>query len=76
MGGGGGGGGGRSEGRSLDALSFDMQHDHVLKKLSFNLLTLRDGGGEGSVGKNSEYDQEIPQSQTADKVFATMLLHS
>ena len=46
-------GGGRSEGRSLDALSFDMQHYHVLKKLSFNLLTPR-VGGEGSVGKNSK----------------------
>ena len=71
------GGGGRSEGRSLDALSFDMQHDHVLKKLSFNLLNPRVGEGRGLWAKIvSEYDQEIPQSQTADKVFATMLLHS
>ena len=29
-----------------DSLLFDMQHNHDLKKLSFDLLTLRvDGGG-------------------------------
>ena len=27
-----------------------MQHDHVLKKMNFDLLTLRSGGGEGSAG--------------------------
>ena len=36
--------------------SFDMQHDHVLKKLTFDLLTGAWGG-------------------SADKKFATMLLH-
>ena len=53
-----------------DSISLDMQHDHVLKKLNFDLLT-RSGasvcvcmcvcvcGGGGS----------------ADKIFATMLLH-
>ena len=27
-----------------------MQYDHVLKKMNFNLLTPRRGGGGGSVG--------------------------
>ena len=47
-----------------------MQHDHVLKKLNFDLLT-RSGasvcvcvGGGGGGGGGS-----------ADKIFATMLLH-
>ena len=28
-----------------DSLQFDMQHDHVLKKLTFDLLTPSPGGG-------------------------------
>ena len=40
---------------TLDAIEFDMQHDHVLKKFNFDILT----GVRGS----------------ADKLFATMLLH-
>ena len=33
------------------AIPFDMQHDHVRKKLNFNLLTPRGGGGGGAAGK-------------------------
>ena len=33
-----------------DSLKFDMQHDHVLKKLICDLLTLRGGGGGGGGG--------------------------
>ena len=40
-----------------------MQHDHVLKKLNFDILTPRVEGGGGGGG-------------SADKIFATMLLHS
>ena len=41
---------------------FDMQSDHVLKKLNFDLLTAGsgDGGEQGSAGK----------------IFATIVLHS
>ena len=43
-------------------IKFDMQSDHVLKKLNFDLLTpgSGDGGERGSAGK----------------IFATMVLHS
>ena len=30
-----------------DSLLFDMQHDHVLKKLNFDLLTPTPGSGAG-----------------------------
>ena len=43
-----------------DSLYFDMKHDHVLKKLNFNLLTPRVGGRGGAAGK----------------VFVTILVHS
>ena len=38
----------------LHLLYFDMQHDHVLKKLNFGLFTPTPGSGweGGSVGKN------------------------
>ena len=42
-----------------------MQHDRVLKKLNFDLLTPRVGGVGGGGGGGS-----------AGKIFATMLLHS
>ena len=45
-----------------DSLLFDMQHNHDLKKLSFDLLTLRVDGGGGGGG--------------LWEIFATMLLHS
>ena len=44
-----------------------MQHEHVLKKLNFDLMTPSPGlgsGGGGGGGGGSE-----------DKIFATMLLH-
>ena len=41
-----------------DSNLFDMQHDHVLKKLNFDLLNLRSGGGEGC-GKNNCYHVAI-----------------
>ena len=47
----------------LDSIYFGMQHDHVLKKLNFDLLIPQGrgrGGGRGSAGK----------------IFATILLHS
>ena len=31
------------------AIPFDMQHDNVLKKFKFNLLTPRVGGGGGNI---------------------------
>ena len=34
-----------------DSLSFDMQHDHVVKKLNFDLLT-PSVRGRGSASKN------------------------
>ena len=42
-----------------------MQHDHILKKLNFDLLTprVKGGGGGGGVGGS------------AGKIFANMLLH-
>ena len=40
-----------------------MLHDHVLKKLSFDLLTLGVRGGRGGGG------------ESAGKIFATILLH-
>ena len=46
----------------LHSLYFDMQHDHVLKKLNFDLLTPHPGLGVIWVG-------------SACKIFATMLLH-
>ena len=42
-----------------DSLKFDMQHDYVLKKWKFDLLTPSRGSEWGSVGK----------------IFSTMLLH-
>ena len=45
---------------ALCSIPFNMQHDHVLKKLNFELFTPTTGWGGGSVGK----------------IFATMLLHS
>ena len=44
--------------------NFDMQHDHVLKTLNFDLLTPFTWLGVGGWGKGS-----------LDKVFATLLLH-
>ena len=44
-----------------DSLKFDMQHDHVLIKWSFDLLTISPGLGAG-VG------------WSAGKIFSTMLL--
>ena len=48
-----------------DSLWFDMQYDHVLKKLNFDLLTsppvFRSGGG---------------WVESSGKIFATMFLHS
>ena len=41
-----------------------MQHDHVLKKLNFDLQTPESGGVGGGGGGGS-----------AGKIFATMLLH-
>ena len=41
--------------------NFDMQHDHVLKKLNFDLLTPYPGSGEG-VGISWQ-------------IFAALLLH-
>ena len=52
----------------LDSLKFDMQRDHVLKKLTFEPPPPpppRVGVGGGVVGCGS-----------ADKIFATMLLYS
>ena len=46
-----------------DSLSFDMQHDIVLKKLNFDLLTAGVGGGGGD------------DAEFAGNIFATMLLH-
>ena len=48
-----------------DSLLFDMQHDHVLKKLNSGLLTPSPGSGVGGGGWGYE-----------GKIFATMLLHS
>ena len=53
-----------------DSNKFNMQHDHALKKMNFDLLTPsprvveRWGGGWGGGGGGS-----------AGKTFATMLLH-
>ena len=42
--------------------NFNMQNDRIMKKLNFGL---------GTTSKAvSEYDQEIPQSQTADNPMA------
>ena len=35
----------------LDSLSIDMQHDHLLKKLIFDLVTTSSGTGAGGRGK-------------------------
>ena len=44
-----------------------MQHEHVLEKLNFDLVTPSPGsGGGGGVGG----------LRPAGKIFATMLLHS
>ena len=43
-----------------DSILFDMQHDNVLKKLNFELLTPPPGSEGGSAGK----------------IFATILLHA
>ena len=50
-----------------DTLKFDMQHDHVLKKWNFDLLTPApgSGGGGGGGGRGS-----------AGIVFGTLLLQS
>ena len=48
--------------RICDTLLFEMQHDHVLKKLIFNPTSRVGEGGGGGRG-------------SAGKVFATMLLH-
>ena len=45
-----------------DSLIFDMQHNHVLKKLNFDLLTTSLGRGRGPW-------------ESADKIFATMSVH-
>ena len=50
-----------------------MQHDHVLKKLNFDLLVgptprVRGWGGGGQGGGGA--------GVSAGKIFATMLLHS
>ena len=45
-----------------DSIKLDMQHDYVLKKLNFDLLT-RSGASVCVCGGS------------ADKIFATMLLH-
>ena len=37
------------------AIPFDMQHDNVLKKFNFNLLTPRALGGGGVCGGNIYY---------------------
>ena len=47
---------------SAFVISFDMQSDHVLKKLNFNLLT--PGSGDGG------------ERGSAVKIFATMVMHS
>ena len=39
----------------FDSLLFDMQHDHVLKRLNFDLLTKSPGSGEG---KRQAFDQK------------------
>ena len=48
----------------LHSLYFAMQHDHVLKKLNLDLLTPPPGSRWGCRGRS------------ADKIYATMLLHS
>ena len=45
-----------------------MQHDHVLKKLNFDLLTPPQGHGGGWGGEGV--------GRSAGKFFATMLVHS
>ena len=47
--------------RICDSIYFDMQSDHVLKKLNFDLLT--PGSGDGV------------ERGSSGKTFATMLLH-
>ena len=48
------------------AIPFDMQHDIVLKKFNFNLLTPGPGGGWGGGGGGVG---------SAWEIFATMWLH-
>ena len=40
-----GGGGGEQDLFSSKSICFDMQHDHILNKLNFNLLTPTPGSG-------------------------------
>ena len=61
-GGGGGGWGGWHQAKYLlpcccipESLQFDMQHDHVLKKFKFDLLTLSPGSGVGVCEQNICY---------------------
>ena len=69
-----------------------MPHDHVLKKLNFDLLNPFPGGGRGVCGHNICYHvASFPCSEKVEflptdpiprvgvsvgKIFATMLLHS
>ena len=50
-----GGGGLRAKNATMllyfESIYFDMQYDHVLKKLNFDLLSLRSDGGWGAAGK-------------------------
>ena len=46
-----------------DSIEFDMEHDHVLKKLNYDYLTPTPGSVVGGGG-------------SADKIFANMFLHS
>ena len=45
-----------------------MQHEHVLEKLNFDLVTPSPGSGGGGGG--------VGGLRPAGKIFATMLLHS
>ena len=51
-----------------DSLKFDMQHDYVLKKWNFDLLTLSPGSGWGSGGGVGGLH--------ANKLFGTLVLQS
>ena len=53
-----------SQGKGYFRETYNMQHDHVLKKLNFDLLTSSPGRGRGGV-----------VGESAGKTFATMLLH-
>ena len=69
----------------LNCLSFDMQHDHVLKKLNFDLLTPTRGSRCGGLQAeipfhlicNMNFNHLTPRvgGGLCGEIFGTILLH-